>query len=140
MKAPTGSARTPGKAKQAAKKVKPKSADPRPRRMARRDAGPHAGADPGSRPRHDRRVEVDGHSGLVAAGDCLHRGGVHEGREADVRPGASIADPSRLFNASLDGNTRRAIDIPEGDKVDAGAFKALVKAAVARNAVAAKKR
>ena len=47
--------------------------------------------------------------------------------------GASIPDPSRLFNSSLEGNTRRAIDIHEGEKVDARAFKALVKAAVARN-------
>jgi hypothetical protein len=49
--------------------------------------------------------------------------------------GASIKDPSRLFNSSLEGNTRRAIDIHEGQKVDAGAFKALVKAAVAQNAL-----
>jgi hypothetical protein len=54
--------------------------------------------------------------------------------------GASLADPSRLFNSSLEGNTRRAIDIHEGAKVDARAFKALVKAAVARNGAAAKKR
>src|SRR5690348_2222993 len=54
--------------------------------------------------------------------------------------GASLADPSRLFNSSLEGNTRRAIDIHEGTKVDARAFKALVKAAVARNGAAAKKR
>ena len=54
--------------------------------------------------------------------------------------GARIPDPSRLFNSSLEGNTRRAIDIPEGEKVDAGAFKALVKAAVAQNGLAAKKR
>jgi hypothetical protein len=47
--------------------------------------------------------------------------------------GASIPDPSRLFNSSLEGNTRRAIDIHEGEKIDAGAFKALVKAAVALN-------
>ena len=53
--------------------------------------------------------------------------------------GASIPDPSHLFNSSLEGNTRRAIDIHEGEKVDAGAFKALVKAAVARNAAPAKK-
>ena len=53
--------------------------------------------------------------------------------------GASIPDPSRLFNSSLEGNTRRAIDIHEGEKVDAGAFKALVKAAVARNGAPAKK-
>ena len=54
--------------------------------------------------------------------------------------GASIPDPSRLFNSSLEGNTRRAIDIHEGEKVDLGAFKALVKAAVAQNGLAAKKR
>jgi hypothetical protein len=47
--------------------------------------------------------------------------------------GAKLSDPSRLFNASLEGNTRRAIDIREGEKVDARAFKALVKAAVALN-------
>ncbi len=50
--------------------------------------------------------------------------------------GASIADPLRLFNSSLAGKTRRAIDIHEGEKVDARAFKALVKAAVARNSPA----
>jgi hypothetical protein len=54
--------------------------------------------------------------------------------------GARIPDPSRLFNSSLEGNTRRAIDIHEGEKVDAGAFKALVKAAVAQNGPPAKKR
>jgi hypothetical protein len=53
--------------------------------------------------------------------------------------GARISDPSRLFNSSLEGNTRRAIDIHEGEKVDAGAFKALVKAAVAQNGPPAKK-
>ncbi len=47
--------------------------------------------------------------------------------------GAKVPDPARLFNSSLEGNTRRAIDIHEGEKVDAGAFKALVKAAVAQN-------
>jgi len=47
--------------------------------------------------------------------------------------GASVPDPARLFNSSLEGNTRRAIDIREGEVVDADAFKALVKAAVARN-------
>ena len=54
--------------------------------------------------------------------------------------GARIPDPSRLFNSSLEGNTRRAIDIHEGEKVDAGAFKALVRAAVAQNGRPAKKR
>jgi len=54
--------------------------------------------------------------------------------------GASLPDPARLFNASLDGNTRRAIDIHEGEAVDAGAFTALIRAAVARNTSAAKAR
>lgn len=48
--------------------------------------------------------------------------------------GASLADPAGLFNASLEGNARRAIDIPEGETVDAEAFKALVRAAAALNA------
>jgi hypothetical protein len=47
--------------------------------------------------------------------------------------GASLKDPARLFNASLDGNARRAIDIHEGDDLDAAAFKALVREAVALN-------
>jgi hypothetical protein len=48
--------------------------------------------------------------------------------------GASLEDPSRLFNSSLDGNTRRAIDIHEGEEIDAPALKALIRAAVALNA------
>ena len=47
--------------------------------------------------------------------------------------GASLKDPARLFNSSLDGNTRRAIDIHEGDKVDEAALKDLIRAAVALN-------
>src|ERR671922_2219220 len=47
--------------------------------------------------------------------------------------GASLKDPAKLFNASLDGKVRRAIDIHEGQEVDAGAFKALIRAAVALN-------
>ncbi len=54
--------------------------------------------------------------------------------------GASVPDPSGLFNSSLEGKTRRALDVPEGVKVDARAFKALVKAAVARNGTPEKKR
>jgi len=54
--------------------------------------------------------------------------------------GASLPDPSSLFNASLDGKVRRAIDINEFEKIDARAFKALVKAAVAQNRASAKKR
>lgn len=47
--------------------------------------------------------------------------------------GAALADPSGLFNASLDGNTRRAIDLREGETVDAAAFTALIRAAIALN-------
>jgi len=54
--------------------------------------------------------------------------------------GATLGDPSGLFNSSLDGNVRRAIDLVEGDTLNASAFKALVKAAVAQNRPPAKKR
>ena len=54
--------------------------------------------------------------------------------------GASLKDPARLFNSSLDGNVRRAIDIHEGEEVDAAAFKALVRQAVALNRSAKSKR
>jgi hypothetical protein len=52
--------------------------------------------------------------------------------------GASLADPAKLFNSSLDGNMRRAIDLHEGEELDAGAFKTLVLAAVALNGAATK--
>jgi hypothetical protein len=52
--------------------------------------------------------------------------------------GAALKDPAKLFNSSLDGNVRRAIDIREGEQVDAAAFKALIRAAVALNASGAK--
>ena len=54
--------------------------------------------------------------------------------------GASLKDPAKLFNSSLDGNVRRAIDIHQGDKMNAGAFKALIRSAVALNASAVKAR
>ena len=82
-----------------------------------------------------RGTPVWSHHGIVCTGESY---------KAVVKltfaRGASIPDPRRLFNASLEGNTRRAIDIHEGEKVDARAFKALVKAAVARNSQSAKKR
>jgi hypothetical protein len=53
--------------------------------------------------------------------------------------GASLKDPAKLFNASLDGNVRRAIDIHEGEEVDGNAFKALIRAAVALNISGGKK-
>ena len=54
--------------------------------------------------------------------------------------GASLKDPAKLFNSSLDGNVRRAIDIHKGEEVDAGAFKALIRAAVALNTSVGKAR
>ena len=54
--------------------------------------------------------------------------------------GASLKDPAKLFNSSLDGNVRRAIDIHEGEEVDAAAFKALIRAAVALNTSGGKAR
>ena len=53
--------------------------------------------------------------------------------------GASLKDPAKLFNSSLDGNVRRAIDIHEGEEIDAKAFKALIRAAVALNTSGGKK-
>ena len=53
--------------------------------------------------------------------------------------GAALKDPAKLFNSSLEGNTRRAIDIQEGEKIDVNAFKALVRAAAALNHSGAKK-
>jgi hypothetical protein len=75
------------------------------------------------------------HHGIVCTGEAYTRV-----VKLTFAWGASIPDPSHLFNASLDGNRRRAIDIHEGEQLDARAFKALVKAAVARNAAASKPR
>ena len=80
-------------------------------------------------------VPVWSHDGIVCTGETYAKV-----VKLTFAQGASVPDPSRLFNASLEGNTRRAIDIHEGEKIDARAFKALVKAAVARNELAAKKR
>ncbi len=75
------------------------------------------------------------HHGIVSTGEAYKKV-----VKLTFARGAWIPDPSRLFNSSLGGSTRRAIDIHEGEKVDAGAFKALVKAAVALNGPQAKKR
>ena len=79
-------------------------------------------------------VPVWSHNGIVCTGETYKKA-----VKLTFARGASIPDPSRLFNSSLEGNTRRAIDIHEGAKVDADAFKALVKAAVAQNASAKKR-
>jgi hypothetical protein len=80
-------------------------------------------------------VPVWSHNGIVCTGETYKTA-----VKLTFARGASIPDPSRLFNSSLDGNTRRAIDIHEGETIDARAFKALVKAAVAGNGPPAKKR
>jgi hypothetical protein len=79
-------------------------------------------------------VPVWSHNGIVCTGETYKKV-----VKLTFARGASIPDPSRLFNSSLDGNTRRAIDIREGEQVDAGAFQALVKAAVAMNTSSAAK-
>jgi hypothetical protein len=68
------------------------------------------------------------HNGLICTGET-YKSAV----KMTFAKGASLADPSRLFNSSLDGNVRRAIDFHEGDKVDEKALKALIRAAVALN-------
>ena len=73
-------------------------------------------------------VPVWSHHGIVCTGEAYT-----EVVKLTFARGARIPDPSRLFNSSLEGRTRRAIDIHEGEEVDAGAFKALVKAAVLQN-------
>ncbi len=79
-------------------------------------------------------VPVWSHDGIVCTGETYTKA-----VKLTFAQGASVPDPKRLFNSSLEGGTRRALDIHEGETVDAAAFKALVKAAVARNR-AAKKR
>jgi hypothetical protein len=78
-------------------------------------------------------IPVWSHEGIICTGETY---------KAKVKltfaKGASVADPAGLFNSSLEGNTRRAIDIAEGEKVDATAFKALIRAAAAVNASGAK--
>jgi hypothetical protein len=80
-------------------------------------------------------VPVWSHNGIVCTGEAYKKA-----VKLTFARGASLPDPSRLFNSSLEGNTRRAIDIHEGGEVDAAAFKTLVKAAVARNGLPAKKK
>jgi len=78
-------------------------------------------------------VPVWSHHGIVCTGETYSKV-----VKLTFARGASIPDPSRLFNSSLEGNTRRAIDIREGEQVNARAFKALIKAAVTENRLAKK--
>jgi hypothetical protein len=82
-----------------------------------------------------RGVPVWSHDGLICTGET-YKNVV----KMTFAKGAALKDPSSLFNSSLEGNTRRAIDIHEGDKIDEKAFKALIRAAVALNTSSAAKR
>lgn len=73
-------------------------------------------------------VPVWEHDGLICTGET-YKAAV----KVTFARGAALKDPSRLFNASLDGDTRRAIDIREGDRINEEAFMALIRAAVANN-------
>ncbi len=78
-----------------------------------------------------RGVPVWSHGGIICTGET-YKSVV----KMTFAKGASLADPSGLFNSSLEGNTRRAIDLHEGDKIDEKALKALIRAAVALNTTA----
>ena len=75
-----------------------------------------------------RGVPVWSHTGIICTGET-YKNAV----KLTFAKGASLEDPSGLFNSSLEGNTRRAIDLHEGDKIDEKALKALIRAAVALN-------
>jgi hypothetical protein len=75
-----------------------------------------------------RGVPVWSHEGIICTGET-YKSVV----KLTFAKGASLKDPSRLFNSSLEGNTRRAIDIHEGDEIDGAALKTLVRAAVTLN-------
>jgi hypothetical protein len=161
MRAPPGPGRNPGKAKpeaggtsgasgprQAATKSKsPPEAGATAKPVSRlidqriRDLGGWRGetlasmralileADPAITEEWKWSTPVWSHHGIVCTGEAYQKV-----VKLTFAKGASLPDPSRLFNSSLQGNTRRAIDIHEGERVDPRIFKALVRAAVARNA------
>ncbi len=85
-------------------------------------------ADPGIAEEWKWMVPVWSRDGIVCTGETYAS---HV--KLTFARGASVPDPKRLFNSSLQGGTRRAIDLREGDTIDARAFQALVKAAVAQN-------
>ena len=73
-------------------------------------------------------IPVWSHDGILCTGETYK-----DKVKLTFPKGASLKDPSKLFNASLEGNTRRAIDLREGDDINEAAFKALIRAAVALN-------
>jgi len=75
------------------------------------------------------------HDGIICTGETCK-----DKVKLTFAKGAALQDPAKLFNSSLDGNTRRAIDIREGEEIDAGAFKAMIRAAVVLNTAGGKAR
>lgn len=80
------------------------------------------------KPTNPSGVPVWSHAGIVCTGESYK-----DKVKLTFLKGASLKDPAGLFNASLDGNARRAIDLQEGEEIDAEAFKALIRAAIALN-------
>lgn len=85
------------------------------------------------KPSNPAGVPVWSHEGMICTGETYR-----DKVKLTFAKGASLPDPSGLFNSSLEGNTRRAIDFHEGDKLDEPALKALIRAAVALNTSAGK--
>lgn len=81
-----------------------------------------------AKPSNPSGVPVWSHAGIICTGETYK-----DKLKLAFAKGAALDDPSGLFNASLEGNTRRAIDLHEGDRIDETAFKALIRAAVALN-------
>lgn len=82
-----------------------------------------------------RGVPVWSHEGIVCTGESYQ-----QVVKLTFARGASLEDPKKLFNSSLDGNVRRAIDLRDGEKIDKAAFKQLIRAAIAANSAARAKR
>ena len=86
------------------------------------------------KPSNPAGVPVWSHDGMICTGETYK-----DAVKLTFANGAALKDPARLFNSSLDGNVRRAIDIHEGDEIDESAFKDLIRAAVALNSSGKKK-
>jgi hypothetical protein len=86
------------------------------------------------KPSNPSGVPVWSHAGIICTGETYK-----DKIKLTFAKGASLPDPAKLFNSSLDGGTRRAVDIREGEEAEADAFKALVRAAVAVNLASAKR-
>jgi hypothetical protein len=87
------------------------------------------------KPSNPEGVPVWSHAGIICTGEVYK---THV--KLTFARGAALKDPSRLFNSSLDGHVRRAIDVQEGDHVDEKAFKALIKEAVALNELSGRRK